>query len=148
MMKIVDRKIDNAVQSYWKNWLNSLERPHASVILSNIVLTFSILFWSASLTTQFGFDLKKGPGILVFIAIWLFISLGILLVTLLMAKLGVERRIRSALLLAAIIGPYINLIAYLAWDRPTVSHILGFVSSIIAFLFSLVLDKILSRNPS
>ena len=147
-MKIVDRKIYTAVQSYWRRWMNSLERPRVTVILSNFVITFFILFWAASLTTQLGYDLKKGIGTLIFIGIWFLISLVVFSGSRLMAKLGVDRVIRSALMLAAVIGPYFNLIAYRAWNQPTLSHILGFVGSILVFLFCVILDKVVLRTPA
>ncbi len=144
-MKIVDHKIDNAVQAYWKRWLDSLDRPRAAVILANFVITFVTLFWSASITTQLGYELKKGVGTLIFIGIWLLISLVILGTSRLMTLLGIEAGIRSALLLAGIVGPYINLVAFRAWELATLSHILGFAGSILTFVFTLLLDKTLNR---
>ncbi len=147
-MKIIDRKIDAAIQSYWRRWMNSLERPRAIVMLSNFVITFLILFWSASLTSQLGYDLRKGSGTLIFIGIWFIISLVVLSGSRLMSTLGIDRATRSALILAIALGPYFNLIAYRAWNQFALSQILAFVGSILVFILMLILDKVLSRTPT
>jgi len=146
-MKLLDRKIDSTVKAYSTSWLKSLNIPGASTILSNLLITFCVLFWSVTLTTMFGYDLKKGAGTLVFIGIWLSISLITFVAMRLMSKLGVDRSTRSAFILSAIIGPYVDLVTYHAWNLPVISHIIGFAGATIAFLFSLLLDKLLVRTP-
>ena len=94
-----------------------------------------------------GFDLKKGFGSLVFIAVGLTLTFIALLIIRLMAKIGIDRPTRSAMMLSAVIGPYVNMAAYHAWESPVISHIAGFIASILAFLLSLLLDKMLVRIP-
>lgn len=145
-MKLLDQKIDDFIKDYSKRWLKSLDIPRASTIISNLVIGFSVLFWSATLTAMIGYDLKKGFGTLIFIGIWVSFSLVILLVNRALAKLAVDRSTRSAFMFSAIIGSYVDLVAYRAWSLPVISHLAGFAGSIVAFLFSLLVDKLLART--
>jgi len=144
-MKLLDRKIDASVQAFSKRWLKSLDIPRATTILSNLLIGFFILFWSATLTGLLGFDLKKGWGTLVFIGVWASLSLATLSAIRVMSKLGVDRPTRAAFMLSAMVGPYVNLVAYRAWNLPVISHIVGFAGSVLAFLFSLLVDRLLAR---
>ena len=135
------------MKAYSRSWLKSLDIPRASTILSNLLMGFSILFWSATLTAMIGYDLKEGFGTLIFIGIWVSFSLVILLVNRVLAKLAVDRSTRSAFMFSAIIGPYVDLVAYRAWNLPVISHLAGFAGSIVAFVFSLLVDKLLARTP-
>ena len=141
-MKLLDLKIDDFMRDYSRKWLKSLDIPRASTILSNLLIGFSVLFWSATITTMLGYDLKKGVGTLIFIGVWLSFSLTILLVNQMLGKLGVDRSLRSAFMSSAIVGPYVDLVTYRAWNLPVISHIVGFAGSILVFLFSLLVDRL------
>lgn len=144
-MQSPEDKIDVAMQSYAKRWMKSLSQPRASTTLGYFFVGLFILFWSSSLTTLMGFDLKKGYGILIFIGVGLILTLPTIFINWIMAKIGLVRPIRSALWLSAIIGPYVNLTTYNSWNVPVISHIAGFIASILAFIFSFLLDKTLEK---
>jgi hypothetical protein len=145
-MRLPDQKIDAPLRAYAKKWMKSLDRPRASTTLGYFFVSLFILFWSTSLTTILGFNLKKGLGSLVFIGVGLSLTLAAMLVIHLMAKVGVDRPTRSAIMLSAVIGPYVNMAVYHAWESPVISHIAGFIASIFAFLISLLLDRILVKS--
>ncbi len=147
-MRSPEDKIDAYMQAYAKRWMKSLDRPRPSTTLGYFFVGFFILFWSTSLTTTLGFNLKKGFGTLVFIGVGLLLTSVTLLVIHFMARMGVDRPIRSAFMLSAVIGPYVNLAAYHTWNLPVISQIAGYIASILAFLISLLLDKMLQRNPA
>jgi len=146
-MQTPDNKIDTAMQAYAKKWLSSLDNRRPSTSLGYFFVGFFLLIWSSSLTTQLGYDLKKGIGALIFIGIGLGLTLIIIMTNSLMTKVGLGRPIRSAIWLSAIIGPYINLSIYHLWKIPIVSHMIGFAAAILAFLISITLDKVLERKP-
>ncbi|OGO12029.1 MAG: hypothetical protein A2Y53_02930 [Chloroflexi bacterium RBG_16_47_49] len=144
-MQSHERKIDAAMQSYAERWMKSIDRPRASTTLGYFFVGMFILFWSSSLTALLGFDLKKGYGALIFIIVGLSLTFTTIFINRLMTKLGLDRSIRSALWLSAVIGPYANLISYNYWHLPVISHIVGFAASILAFIFSFLLDKMLGK---
>ncbi len=141
-----DPKIDAPMRAYAKRWMKSLDRPRASTTLGYFFVGLFILFWSSSLTTMLGFDLKKGFGSLVFIGVGLSLTFAAMLVIRIMTKIGLDRPTRSAIMLSAVIGPYVNMATYHAWESPVISHITGFIASIFAFLLSLLLDKMLVKS--
>ena len=146
-MRLPDRKIDASMQSVAKKWMKSLDRPRASTTLGYFFVGMFILFWSSSLTTMLGFDLKNGFGSLVFIGIGLSLTFATMLIIRFMSKIGIDRPVRSAFMLSAVIGPYVNMTTYHAWNSTVISHIAGFSASIIAFIVSILLDKLLERKP-
>ena len=145
-MRLPDQKIDGSMRAYAKRWIKSLDRPRASTTLGYFFVGLFILFWSSSLTTMLGFDLKKGFGSLVFIGVGLSLTFAAMLIIRVMAMVGLDRPTRSAIMLSAVIGPYVNMAVYHAWESPVVSHIAGFIASIFSFLISLLLDKLLVRS--
>jgi hypothetical protein len=144
-MKFSEDKIDAAMQSYAKNWMKSIRGPRTSTTLGYFFTGLFILFWSSSLTALFGYDLKKGYGVLIFVGIGLALSVATIMINKFMARIGMERSIRSALWLSAVIGPYVNQFSYHSWKIPVISHIAGFTASILTFIFSYQLDKLISR---
>ena len=145
-MRLPDQKIDAPMRAYAKRWMKSLDRPRASTTLGYFFVGLFILFWSSSITTLLGFDLKKGFGSLVFIGVGLLLVFVSLLIIRIMARIGLDRPTRSAIMLSAVIGPYVNLSVYRSFNSPIISHIMGFLASILAFLISLLLDKLLERS--
>jgi hypothetical protein len=146
-MHTPDNKIDAAMQAYAKKWMNSLELQRPSTSLGYFFVGLFLLFWSSSLTTLLGYDLKQGFGVLIFVGVGLTLTLVTILVNKIMAKIGLNRSIRSALWLSAVIGPYVNLTTYYSWNVPVLSHISGFAAAILSFLFSTILDKFLEKKP-
>jgi hypothetical protein len=144
-MQFQDRKIDAAMQSYAKRWMKSIDRPRASTTLGYFFIGLFILFWSSSITSLLGFDFKIGYGTLIFVTLGLTLSLTIIFINRFMEKIGLDRPIRSALFLSALVGPYVNLITYNAWNRPVISHIVGFIASIFTFTISYLLDTTLGN---
>jgi hypothetical protein len=142
-MRSKDPIIDKAMQSYAKNWLKSTNRQRASTTLGYFFVGLFILFWSSSITTFLGLDLKKGYGVLFFIFFGLSLTFIAIYVNKIMAKIGLERPIRSALFMSALIGPYVYLSTYNAWNLPVISHIAGFFASILTFVLSYLLDTLL-----
>jgi hypothetical protein len=132
-MKPPDRKGDADMKLVEKKWMNLIFWPRASTTLGYFFVSFFILFWSSSLTTQTGFSLKNIWGILVFLGFILILTLIILLIVSVLTSLGLDRPTRSALLFSAVIGPYADLVAEHAWKIPVISHVLGFLAAILAF---------------
>jgi hypothetical protein len=62
-----------------------------------------------------------------------------------MVKIGLERPIRSALFLSALVGPYVNQTTYNSWNLPVISHLAGFIASILTFTISYLLDTALGK---
>ncbi len=150
-MKPPDNRIDASLQAFAKRWIKSTDRPRASTRLGYFFAGLFILFWSSSLTSLLGFNLRQGWGTLVFVGIGLLVSLPTLFILRVMALVGIDRPTRSALLFSAVMGPYIYIVAEKAWNVWVISHILGFAASILAFLGSLGIDRLAdsaSRKPS
>ncbi len=143
-MKSTD-KMDASMKAYAKRWMKSLDKPRPSTTLGYFFVGLFILFWSSSVIGLLGFDLKNLIGALVFIGIGFGLTLVTLLFVRVMALVGIDRPTRSACLFSAVIGPYVNMLTYHAWNLPSVSHILGFMAAILAFLSSIVLDRLLAR---
>jgi hypothetical protein len=149
-MKSPDQKIDASVQAFAKRWMSSLDRPRVSTTLGYFFVGLFLLFWSSAITSLLGFDLNKGIGVFVFIGVGILVVFPTIFFVKLMARLGVDRPTRSAFLFSAVIGPYVNMVAQQAWHIPVLSHMLGFVAAIFAFLFSLLLDRLIDsarRKP-
>jgi hypothetical protein len=144
-MQFHDRKIDDAMQSYARKWMKSIDRPRASTTLGYFFVGLFILFWSSSISSMLGFDLKQGYGVLIFIAVGLILTFTIILVNKFMAKIGLARPIRSALFLSAVVGPYVNQTTYNSWNLPVISHLAGFIASILTFTISYLLDTTLEK---
>lgn len=144
-MQFQDRKIDDAMQSYARRWMKSIDRPRASTTLGYFFIGLFILFWSSSISSLLGFDVKKGYGTLIFVAVGLTLTFTIILVNRFMVKIGLERPIRSALFLSALVGPYVNQTTYSSWNLPVISHIAGFIASILTFTISYLLDTALGK---
>jgi hypothetical protein len=145
-MQSPEHKIDAAMQSYAKRWMKTLDHPRASTTLGYFFVGLFIMFWSTSLTTLLGFDLKKGFGTLIFIGVGLTLTFATIFINRIMSRIGLERPIRSSLWLSAVLGPYVNLITYNLWNSPVVSHIAGFGTAILTFILSFLLEKTLERN--
>ncbi len=139
-MRSPERKIDKAMQSYAKKWIKSTNQQRASTTLGYFFVGLFILFWSSSITSFLGLDLKNGFGALFFVFIGLSLTCITIYVNKLMAKIGLERPIRSALFLSALIGPYVYLSTYNAWNLPVISHVAGFFASVLTFVLSYLLD--------
>jgi hypothetical protein len=146
-MKLSDRQIDASMKAYAKKWMKSLDHPRPSTTLGYFFTGLFILFWSSSLTYILGYDLRKVIGSLVFIGFVFILAFVIWLLIRIMAIMGIDRPTRSALMLTAVIGPYIDLAVFHQWNSAVISHISGFLASIFAFLLSLLLDKTLEKKP-
>ena len=144
-MQFQDRKIDVAMQSYARRWMKSIDRPRASTTLGYFFIGLFILFWSSSISSLLGFEVKKGYGTLIFVAVGLTLTFIIILVNRFMVKIGLERPIRSALFLSALVGPYVNQTTYNSWNLPVISHLAGFIASILTFTISYLLDTALGK---
>jgi hypothetical protein len=145
-MQFLDRKIDAAMQSYARKWMESIDRPRASTTLGYFFIGLFILFWSSSISSTVGFDFKKGYGALIFVAVGLIMAYTITLVNKFMEKIGLERPIRSALFLSAVIGPFVNQTTFNSLSLPAISHIVGFIASILTFIISYLLDTSLGKK--
>ena len=145
-MKISEDQIDASIKAYAKKWMKSLDRPRPSTTLGYFFAGLFILFWSSALTHALGFDVNTVLGALVFTGTLFILIFLMWLIIHLMAGFGINRPTRSALLLSAIIGPYVYMSVYQQWNSVAISHISGFVASIGAFIFSFLLDKILTKN--
>ena len=125
--------------------MKSIDRPRASTTLGFFFIGLFILFWSSSISSLLGFDVKKGYGTLIFVAVGLTLTFTIILVNRFMVKIGLERPIRSALFLSALVGPYVNQTTYNSWNLPVISHLAGFIASILTFTISYLLDTALGK---
>jgi hypothetical protein len=145
-MQPSEDKIEHAMQSYAKKWMKSLDRPRASTTLGYFFVGLFILYWSSSLTSLLGYKINQGLGVIIFVGI----GAGLFLVTFftnrLMAKMGLDRPVRSAIWLSAVIGPYVNLVAFHAWQSPVLSHLVGFAAAVGSFLISIFLDKTFEKK--
>ena len=144
-MQFQDRKIDAAMQSYARKWMKSIDRPRASTTLGYFFIGLFILFWSSSISSLLSIDLKMGYGTLIFVAVGLILTFTIIFINKFMVKIGLERPIRSALFLSAVVGPYVNQSTYNSWNLPVISHIAGFIASILTFTISYLLDTRLGK---
>ncbi len=144
-MKPPDNKIDASMQAFARRWMKSRDQPRVSTTLGYFFAGLFILFWSSSLTSMLGFDLKQGWGTLVFIGVGILLTLPTLFLVRVMALVGMDRPTRSALLFSAVIGPYVYMAADHAWNVWAISHISGFAASILAFLASLGLDRLVAK---
>jgi hypothetical protein len=104
-----------------------------------------LLFWSSSLTTLIGFDLK-GYGALLFIVVGLILTYTIIFMNKIKGKIGFLRPVHSTLWSCAAIGPYVNLYINNSWNIPGISHMVGLFTSILTFIISYLLDTTLERN--
>jgi hypothetical protein len=145
-MKPLDRKLNASVPVTEKKWINSIFWPRASSTLGYFFVSLFILFWSSSLINQTGFSLKNIWGILVLLGFILIFALITLLIASVLSILGLDRPTRSALFFSAVIGPYVDLLVEHAWKISVISHILGFLAAILAFLSSFLLDKLLAKS--
>ena len=144
-MQFQDRKIDAAMQSFAKKWMKSIDRPRVSTSLGYFFIGLFILLWSSSISSLLGFNFNVGHGAIIFVAVGLILSLIIILINKFLVKINLERPIRSALFLSALIGPYINLTTYNSWNLPVISHLAGFIASIMTFTISYLLDTTLGK---
>lgn len=135
------------MQAYAKQWMKSFEKPRPTTTLGFFFVGLFILFWSSSITSLLGYNLSKGPGAFIFIGIALLLSILTILLNHVMSIIGIERPVRSGIFLSSVLGPYVNMLAENAWKSPTISHIAGFFASILAFLLSYLLDRIIARSP-
>lgn len=147
-MKSSNEQIDASMKAYAKKWMKTFNRPRASTTLGYFFVGLFILLWSSSLTRMLGYNLSRISGSLIFILIGSGLTIVAWSVIHIMAKIGIERPVRSAILLSAVIGPYVNMATYNSWNSGVVSHIAGFIASIFAFLASFLLDKILMQKPN
>jgi hypothetical protein len=146
-MRSSNQKMDASMKAYVKKWMKSLDQPRPSTTLGYFFVGLFILFWSSSVTNILGYDLRKVSGSLIFIGIVFVFTLVTWSLIRLMSIIGIDRPTRSALMLSALIGPYVNLVVYQGWNSLVISHISGFIASIFAFLVSLLLDKTLAKKP-
>jgi hypothetical protein len=142
-MRLNESKIDIAMRSYAKKWIKSTNQQRVSTTLGYFFVGLFILFWSSSITTFLGLDLKSGYGALFFVFIGISLTFITIYLNKLMAKIGLKRPIRSALFLSALIGPYTYLSTYNAWNLPVISHIAGFFASVLTFILCYLLDTFL-----
>jgi hypothetical protein len=147
-MKNPHDKYDTAMQEYARKWIRTLDRPHYSNSISIFFIAIFIFLWSSALTRQSGYTPLKGFGIIIFFSIIaLFIFILIVMNTIL-AKIGFSRPIRAALWFSALIGPYISIVLINSLENPPISHFIGFVSSVLAFILSYSLDRVFVRDPT
>jgi hypothetical protein len=145
-MKLSDHQIDASMKAYAKKWLKSLDQPRPSTTLGYFFTGLFILFWSSAITHLLGYDLSQIAGSLIFIG-FLFVSgFVVWLLVRILAIIGVNRHTRSALLLSAVLGPYIDMAVYQKLNSAVISHISGFLASIFAFMASLMLDRALEKR--
>jgi hypothetical protein len=144
-MQFQDRKIDAAMQSFAKKWMKSMDRPRVSTSLGYFFIGVFILLWSSSISSLLGFKFNVGQGVIIFVAVGLILSLIIIFINKFLVIINLERPIRSALFLSALIGPYINLTTYNSWNLPVISHLAGFIASIMTFTISYLLDTTLGK---
>jgi hypothetical protein len=145
-MKLSDHQIDASMKAYATKWLKSLDQPRASTTLGYFFTGLFILFWSSSITNLLGYDLSKISGSLIFIGFLSVFGFTMWLLVRLLAIIGINRPTRSALLLSAVMGPYVDMAVYQKSNSAVISHISGFLVSIFAFVISLILDRILARR--
>jgi hypothetical protein len=147
-MKSSDQRIDTSLRAFARRWMKTFDRPRPSTTLGYFSVGLFVLFWSSSLSKQTGFNLNSIWGTLVFLGFVVILTLTSMLIVHILARLGIDRPTRSALLFSAVIGPYVNMLTARAWNISVVSHILGFLAGILAFLTSLLLDKLIAKPPS
>jgi len=145
-MKLSDHQIDASMKAYAKKWLKTLDQSRPSTTLGYFFTGLFILFWSSSITHLLGYDLSQIAGSLIFVGL-LFVSGFVMwLLVRIMAIMGINRPTRSALLLSAVMGPYIYMAVYQKLNLAVISHISGFLASIFAFLASLMLDRAMEKR--
>jgi hypothetical protein len=134
------------MKAYAKKWLKTLDQPRPSTTLGYFFTGLFILFWSSTITNLLGFDLGKIPGSLIFVGLLFILGFITWLLVRIMAIMGINRPTRSALLLSAVLGPYVYMAVYQQLNSAVISHISGFLASIFAFLASLLLDRAMEKR--
>ena len=145
-MQSPEHKINTAMQSFAKIWMKSIDQPRVFTTAGYFFVCLFILFWSSSITVLLDFDIKNGYGTVIFIVIGLSLTLVTIYINKMMSKIGLERPIRSALLLSALVGPYVNLTVYNSCNLPVFSHIAGFLASVLTFICSYLIDTSMGRH--
>ena len=145
-MRSSQNKLDLLAQAYSKNWLRSLKSTHASSSLGFFMTGMFVFLWASDLTLRLGYHPTRGLGSLIFVSFGLALALIVILVNSLLARTGIDRTVRSGLWLAAVLGPYIGLLVQSRWKNPTLGHLAGFGSAVLAFWISLLLDKLIRRS--
>jgi len=145
-MRSSQDKMDLLFHSYSKKWLHSLKRQHPSSSLGYFITVMFIFLWASDLTIQAGFHPARGIGGLVFVGIGFGLGLIVILFNSLLAYSGIDRPVRSGLWMAAVVGPYFGLSSFSRWQNPTLSHLVGFGSAVIAFWLSFILDRLVHNQ--
>ncbi|MBN1669298.1 MAG: hypothetical protein JW862_19550 [Anaerolineales bacterium] len=136
-------KIDSAETNPAKNTKSTLP---SSISFGSIFMGYVAFTWASALVRARGDVIYRGVGSLIGIGLFLAIILGALAIDLLLAKLKLQKRIRSAIWIGAVLGPYAGIVASNS-TPPTMSHIIGVVTTLVGFTLSWYIDgKLISRR--
>lgn len=108
---------------------------------SSALVAFSAVRWAFHLVKERGYLPYRGPGIAISLGIVLGFALAALLIDYVLARMGVPKRLRSALWFGALFGPYAGLLADNAWQHPVWSHVIGVASTVAGFGLGYLLER-------
>jgi hypothetical protein len=136
-------EIDSAETTLTKNAMPSLL---SSISFGSGFMGYAAFIWASALVRAREYVIYRGVGSLIGIGLFLAIILGALEIDLLLAKLKLQKRTRSAIWIGAVLGPYAGIVASNS-TPPTMSHIIGVVTTLVGFTLSWYIDgKLISRR--
>ena len=97
--------------------------------------------WVAAILKGWGYVPYRSPGLFIGLALFIGFALSALLVDFLLARILPQQALRSALWFSAVLGPYAGLLAFSTWGEPIASHIVGIVTTLLAFGLGYFLEK-------
>lgn len=89
--------------------------------------------WIAQQVKAWGYVPYRGLGIALVLGLGLGVLAAVLLVDYILARVGMEKRIRSGLWLAAALGPAASLAVWNQWGHPVWSQVAGIASTLFGF---------------
>ncbi len=129
-------EIDSTETTLTKNAKPSLL---SSISFGSTFMGYVAFIWASAFVRARGYIIYRGTGALLGIGLFLAIILSTLAIDLLLAKLTLQKRIRSAIWIGAVLGPYASIVAANTMP-PTLSHVIGVVTTLAGFALSWYID--------
>ena len=129
-------EFDSAETTLTKNAKPSLL---SSISFGSAFMGYVAFIWASAFVRAWGYVIYRGTGALIGIGLFLAIIFSTLAIDLLLAKLTLQKRIRSAIWIGAVLGPYAGIAAANTMP-PTLSHIIGVVTTLVSFALSWYID--------
>jgi predicted regulator of Ras-like GTPase activity (Roadblock/LC7/MglB family) len=108
---------------------------------SSFLVAFLSYPWVSHLVREWGYVPYGGTGIAIVFGMGLGILLTVQLIDYVLARVGLEKPIRSGIWLAAALGPTSGFTVLNEWGHPVGSHVVGSLSTVLAFGLGYFLDR-------